>query len=35
MHLTLAVTPDGVSLEVLDAGCWIRDRGTFGEEKKH
>ncbi len=34
-HPTLAVTPDGVPLGVLDAGLWTRDRETFGEDKRH
>ena len=32
VHPTLAVTPDGVPLGVLDAWMWTRDRETFGEE---
>jgi hypothetical protein len=34
-HPTLAVTPDGVPLGVLDAWLWTRDRETFGEDKRH
>ncbi len=35
MHPTLAVTPDGVPLGVLDAWLWTRDRATFGEDQRH
>src|SRR5512143_37187 len=35
VHPTLAVTPDGVPLGVLDAWLWTRDRATFGEDKRH
>ena len=35
MHPTLAVTPDGVPLGVLDAWLWARDRKTFGDDKRH
>ncbi|CDH44640.1 hypothetical protein [Candidatus Contendibacter odensensis] len=35
VHPTLAVTPDGVPLGVLDAWLWTRDRETFGEDKRH
>ena len=35
VHPTLAVTPDGVPLGVLDAWLWARDRETFGEDKRH
>ena len=35
VHPTLAVTPDGVPLGVLDAWMWARDRATFGEDKRH
>jgi hypothetical protein len=35
VHPTLAVTPDGVPLGVLDAWMWTRDRETFGEDKRH
>ena len=35
VHPTLAVTPDGVPLGVLDAWWWTRDRETFGEDKRH
>lgn len=35
VHPTLAVTPDGVALGVLDAWLWTRDRETFGEDKRH
>ncbi|MBK8754121.1 MAG: IS4 family transposase [Candidatus Competibacteraceae bacterium] len=35
VHPTLAVTPDGVPLGVLDAWRWTRDRETFGEDKPH
>ena len=35
VHPTLAVTPDGVPLGVLDAWLWTRDRDTFGEDKRH
>jgi hypothetical protein len=31
VHPTLAVTPDGVPLGVLDAWMWVRDQATFGE----
>ena len=34
-HPTLAVTPDGVPLGVLDAWLWTRDRETFGEDQRH
>ena len=35
VHPTLAVTPDGVPLGVLDAWLWARDRETFGDAKRH
>ena len=35
VHPTLAVTPDGVPLGVLDAWLWARDRETFGDDKRH
>ncbi|MBK8752430.1 MAG: IS4 family transposase [Candidatus Competibacteraceae bacterium] len=35
VHPTLAVTPDGVPLGVLDAWMWTRDRETLGEDKRH
>lgn len=35
MHPTLAITPDGVPLGVLDAWLWTRDRETCGEDKRH
>ena len=35
VHPTLAVTPDGIPLGVLDAWLWARDRETFGEDKRH
>jgi len=35
VHPTLAVTPAGVPLGVLDAWFWTRDRATFGEDKRH
>ncbi|MBK8753810.1 MAG: IS4 family transposase [Candidatus Competibacteraceae bacterium] len=35
VHPTLAVTPDGVPLGVLDAWLWARDRETFGEDRRH
>lgn len=35
VHPTLATTPDGVPLGVLDAWMWTRDRETFGEDKRH
>jgi hypothetical protein len=35
VHPTLAVTPDGVPLGVLDAWMWARDRATFGEDQRH
>lgn len=35
VHPTLAVTPDGVPLGVLDGWLWTRDRATFGEDKRH
>ena len=35
VHPTLAVTPNGVPLGVLDAWMWTRDRDTFGEDKRH
>jgi hypothetical protein len=34
-HPTLAVTPEGVPLGVLDAWMWARDRATFGEDRSH
>jgi hypothetical protein len=34
VHPTLAVTPDGVPLGVLDAWFWTRDRATFGDDKR-
>lgn len=34
VHPTLAVTPEGIPLGVLDAWIWARDRETFGEEKR-
>ena len=35
VHPTLAVTPEGVPLGVLDAWMWARDRTTFGEDRSH
>ena len=35
VHPTLAVTPEGVPLGVLDAWMGTRDRDTFGEDKRH
>ncbi|HYQ92565.1 MAG TPA: IS4 family transposase [Candidatus Competibacteraceae bacterium] len=35
VHPTLAVTPDGVPLGVLDVWFWTRDRATFGADKRH
>ncbi len=35
VHPTLAVTPDGVPLGVLDTWMWTRDWETFGEDKRH
>lgn len=35
VHPTLAVTPDGVPLGVLDAWFWTRDRTTFSDDKRH
>ncbi|MFO1371528.1 MAG: IS4 family transposase [Candidatus Competibacteraceae bacterium] len=34
VHPTLAVTPEGVPLGVLDAWFWTRDRATWGEERR-
>jgi hypothetical protein len=35
VHPTLAVTPEGIPLGVLDAWMWTRDPETFGEDKRH
>lgn len=35
VHPTLAVTPEGIPLGVLDAWFWTRDRETFGEDRRH
>jgi hypothetical protein len=35
VHPTLAVTPAGVPLGVLDVGWWARDRETVGDDKRH
>ena len=35
MHPTLAVTPDGLPVGVLDAWLWARDRETFGDDNRH
>ncbi len=32
---TLAITPDGVPLGVLDTGFWTCDRATFGDDQRH
>lgn len=35
MHPTLAVTPEGIPLGVLDAWMWTRDPETLGKDKQH
>ena len=35
VHPTLAVTPEGLPLGVLDAWMWVRDSATHGQDKRH
>ena len=35
VHPTLAVTPEGLPLGVLDAWMWVRDPETHGQDKRH
>jgi hypothetical protein len=35
VHPTLAVTPEGLPLGVLDAWLWVRDAQSHSQDKRH